>query len=407
MDIAASFRDPFAREGKTSKPEVMSTKSLGKGAGLSDALEFLLSFIEKIPVFPDIPDDPLTQDTRCSQKDEIVLAPSDDYTSFFGIVMEAATPTTSTSLERKRFHGRGASPGSANRGGQRMFGRLERRVDPPTHLSSLSMTKMVRKSASLPILCSDRTVRIENSSIGKRNEVSGDNNAPRSDSPHETTRRKYSMRAIRNKSASLPIMIIDESSFQFNKKKSNATNIFEPNATLKTKQAQTLAKKSAKGKHKKKPRPKSPKPRPRSISPFKRLLASRNDESTTRPKSRSKRISLTKVDKPTSHSISPFKRNKAWRTDEPKRRPERPRPISPVKWNKAQKESESDLSARTRSRAISPLKGNQKSPTESKSKTRREKPKVGSKSPPKKSTHHLSTKTFLTASAKGNLLVEI
>jgi hypothetical protein len=53
------------------------------------------------------------------------------------------------------------------------------------------------------------------------------------------------------------------------------------------------------------------------------------------------------------------------------------------------------------------LKRNQESPTKSNLKTRREKPKVGSKSPPKKSTRHLSTKTFLTASAKGNLLVEI
>lgn len=140
---------------------------LGEGAGPSDALEFFFKEMEKVKFFPEIPEVFNSWfPTPEEEEEEPTVAASEDFTSYlFGIPIEAASPK---SLERKKYQLPGAS--QARNPWPRMCYDTEGNAVPHSLLGS-DYTKSLRSSlmalgtsSSLPILCSDDTVRVENSS---------------------------------------------------------------------------------------------------------------------------------------------------------------------------------------------------------------------------------------------------
>ena len=156
--LLAPFRPSQSPPNEVNKSDILPSKPLGEGAHPSDALEYFLSSFEKISFFPAIPDPPTTNSLARSGSDEVPCAPSDDYASLFGLKTEAATPK---SLERKKY--RPPKPedfvydteGNALPRTSPQFSNVKRLGGPERYLG--------RKSATRPILCSDSTVRIENS----------------------------------------------------------------------------------------------------------------------------------------------------------------------------------------------------------------------------------------------------
>lgn len=175
--IAATFRAPCLSPDARSQVEtesVRSVKPLGEGASPSDALEFWLKKIENVQVFPEIPHTSPAHTFSWASPEEVPAAPSEDCMSFFGLKIEAATPKN-TSLERRKFRPLiiDGLPESRGMGPEpRMCYDTEGNAVPYTspktsHTKSLRASlNALEKSKSLPILCSDRTVRVENSSKG-------------------------------------------------------------------------------------------------------------------------------------------------------------------------------------------------------------------------------------------------
>ena len=141
---------------------------LGEGASPADALEYFLRSIEKIHVFPRIPSDTETHagDLWMTPK-ELSAAPSEDIMSFLGLHIEAATPI---SLERKKFRPPGSQESATQRKSHyaKMFGSSS--TEPHSRVPTASHTKRLLSplrnkmdSDKLPILCSDTTVRVDNS----------------------------------------------------------------------------------------------------------------------------------------------------------------------------------------------------------------------------------------------------